>query len=133
MLQQIAGEGDIQLNASEFEVNDEYLARELAGLEGDAAMARESEIRDAAFRAKDNAILSQSNSIITYVLGQRAPRSNWGSHDLKAKDAEEEASSTPARVRTVDVPSEPVPINFGAAITRPACKTGRKKPEKGAP
>lgn len=133
-LQQIAGEGDIHINESEFEIDERALAEELDTLttEGDR-VRKESQLRDLVATQKDTAIRRQSNRIITRILGQRCPRDRWGDHDLTKKDAAEEKVATPAKVRTVPVNLSPIPMNpvVGSASTNPR-KRKRTEEEEAA-
>lgn len=85
-------------------------------------------MRDAARLALDDEIRTQSNQIITALLGQRCPRDRWGDRDLTLKDQYEEQVATPARVRTRHIEVAPVPIALtaGSSPSKAAKSRGRR-------
>jgi len=116
------------LEESAFEIDETTMAPELENMNEAERLTAEAQNRERTFVAKDKAIRDQANKIITKMLGQRCPRDNWGSHDLKEKDRTEEEMATPAKKRTRDVAVEPIPLGGkGSGSGRKRWKQGHTK------
>ena len=126
MLQQIAGEGLIELDDNDFEINDDQIADETADIvDDDEKWQKADELRGEALLRKGHAIRVQSEEIIARMMGQRCSRLDWACQkDLKLKDKVEQVQATPAKVRTALLPGvQPVPLSLGRSRELHATKT----------
>jgi len=135
MLQQIAGEGLIELDDADFEINDDQIEDETADIIDDNERRdKANKLREEALFRKGRAIQAQSEEIIARMMGQRCSRLDWDSQkNLKLKDKVEQVQATPARVRVAPLPGvQPVPLSLGRYrephVTEEACLTRNVMP-----
>lgn len=122
MLQQIAGEGAIKIEPSDYELSEDDIEKELAAskLTGVQLEHFEVSLRDKNGR-RAQLITSRAEAILVKALGQRTSRLTWNEHRLKAKDIAENDNATPARKHKG--PVQPTPgvqtaIPFSLAANR---------------
>ena len=113
------------MEESAYEIDETAMAPELEKMSEADRLIAEAQNRERTLLAKDKTIRDQANKIITKMLGQRCPRDNWGSYDLKEKDRTEEEMATPAKKRTRNVAVGPVPLGG------PGSGAGRKRGKPG--
>jgi hypothetical protein len=116
MLQQIAGEGLIELDDADFEISDDQIEDKTADIIDDSERREKAnELRGEALLRKGRAIRAQSEDIIARMMGQRCSRLDWDSQkNLKLKDKAEQVQATPAKVRHAPLPGvNPVPLSLG--------------------
>jgi len=143
MLQQIAGEGLIEIDVSDFEVTAEQIASVTADIDDPADQSKVIDaLKDQALWRKGQAIARQSEAIIAQMMGQRCSRLSWADNkNLKEKDSAEQQMASPARVRRAPSSNvQPVPLSFGrskepssGATARPALSANQEHQETAGP
>ena len=134
MLQQIAGEGLIELDDADFEISDDQIEDKTADIIDDSERREKAnELRGEALLRKGRAIRTQLEDIIARMMGQRCSRLDWDSQkNLKLKNKAEQVQATPAKVRPAPLPGvNPVPLSLGRNREPHATKEARVIEEAG--
>ena len=106
MLQQIAGEGLIEVNIADFYMTVEQIAEATASIGGEVIKDMKiDDLKDQALLRKGRVITEQTEAIIMQMMGQRCSRLAWANNqDLTRKDEGEKLLAISANVRMTPLP-----------------------------